>query len=210
MDHQFLSYHLYGVKKRLVLFDFDGTITTKDTFLEFIKFYHGSFRFYAGFAFVSPWILLMMLKLYPNYKAKEKVLSWFFRGEPVDAFKEKCARFCAGIVPSLVRSKALTEIRQHQASGAKVMVISASAENWVQPWCEQHNLECLATKLEVADNKITGRINGVNCYGPEKEQRIRACCDLSEFDEIIAYGDSSGDLEMLALAQQQHYKPFRV
>lgn len=209
MDHQLLYYHLYGVKKRLVLFDFDGTITTKDTFLEFIKFYHGTFRFYAGFLMISPWMALMTLKLLPNYKAKEKALSWFFRNESENIFREKCARFCSTIVPTLVRPKALKEIREHQAGGAKVIVVSASAENWVRPWCEQHDIECLATKLEVINNKITGRISGFNCYGREKENRIRACYDLKDYGEIIAYGDSGGDLEMLALAQQQHYKPFR-
>jgi HAD superfamily phosphoserine phosphatase-like hydrolase len=108
-----------------------------------------------------------------------------------------------------VRPKALIEIREHQATGAKVIVVSASAENWVQPWCAQHNIECLATKLEVINNKITGRISGFNCYGAEKENRIRSCFELKDYEEIIAYGDSGGDLEMLALAQQQHYKPFR-
>lgn len=209
MDRKLLYYHLHGVKKRLVLFDFDGTITTKDTFLEFIKFYHGTFRFLTGFLMISPWLVLMKLRLFPNYKAKEKVLSWFFRGESDTVFKEKCHQFCAQVVPSLIRKKALPEIRNHQANGAKVIVVSASAENWVRPWCEQHNLECLATKLEVVNHKITGKISGFNCYGIEKENRIRSCFDLRDFEEIIAYGDSGGDLEMLALAHQQHYKPFR-
>jgi phosphatidylglycerophosphatase C len=198
------------VKKRLILFDFDGTITTKDTFLEFIKFYRGSLRFYAGFLFLSPWLILMKLKLFPNYKAKEKALSWFFRGESVDVFKEKCAKFCATVVPALVRPKALSEIEAYQAAGEKVIVISASAENWVQPWCDKHSIECMATKLEIADGRITGKISGFNCYGREKENRIRGCYDLKDYDEIVAYGDSSGDLEMLALAQQQYYKPFRT
>jgi phosphatidylglycerophosphatase C len=210
MDHQLLYHHLYGVKKHLVLFDFDGTITTRDTFLEFIKFYHGTLRFYLGFVMISPWMALMILKVVPNYKAKEKALKWFFRGERADEFKAKCTRFCDQIVPTLVRPKALAKLEEYKASGAKVIVISASAENWVQPWCEKHNIECLATRLEIVDNKITGRISGFNCYGPEKENRIRACYDLKDYDDITAYGDSRGDIEMLALAQQQYYKPFRT
>jgi phosphatidylglycerophosphatase C len=210
MDHQFLPDHLLLVKKRLVLFDFDGTITTKDTLLEFIRFYHGAPKFIGGFAASSPWLLLMKLKLYPNFKAKQKVLQWFFAGEDLDTFNRKCREFSEKVIPSLIRPKALDEIRNHQKLNSTVIVISASAENWVRPWCEENQLGCLATQLEVSNGKLTGRISGFNCYGAEKERRIRECYTLTDFEEIYAYGDSRGDLEMLALAQKQHYKPFRL
>ena len=197
------------MKNRLVLFDFDGTITTKDTLLEFIRFYHGTPKFIAGFAAASPWLVLMKLKLYKNYKAKQKVLQWFFSGQDQSTFDDKCHEFSEKILPSLIRPKALLEIEKHKKEEATLVVISASAENWVRPWCEKNNIGCIATRLETADGKLTGRISGFNCYGAEKERRIRECYPLSEFSEIIAYGDSRGDLEMLSLAQQQFYKPFR-
>jgi phosphatidylglycerophosphatase C len=198
------------VKKRIVLFDFDGTITTKDTLLEFIKFYHGTGRFLTGFALTSPWTALMTLKVIPNWKAKQKVLQWFFKGENVQTFNQKCREFSETKVPGLIRPKALQEINKHLQDGSTVVVISASAENWVRPWCEKNQLNCLATQLQILDGKLTGKIEGFNCYGAEKERRIRECYTLTDFEEIVAYGDSKGDLEMLALAQQQHYKPFRV
>lgn len=195
--------------KKLVLFDFDGTITTKDTLLEFIKFYHGSTRWFFGFAINSPWLVLMKLKLIPNWRAKEKILEWFFAGETLQRFNEVSAMFCRDVVPGLIRPDALKTIRQYQSEGATVVVVSASAENWVDPWCKAYELPCLATRLTVKDNRLTGRISGKNCYGPEKEARIRAAYTLDDYDEIIAYGDSSGDREMLALAAQQFYMPFR-
>lgn len=198
------------MKKRLVLFDFDGTITTKDTFLEFIRFYHGSSRLYLGFLMHSPLLILMKLKVVPNWRAKEKILEWYFKGETEEEFNRKGLEFCRTVVPGLVRPKAVEEIKKHLSEGAVVSIVSASAENWVKPWCEFYGLNCLATRLEVNNGKITGKIQGVNCYGAEKENRIRACYDLSGYDEIFAYGDTSGDLEMLALAGNQHYKPFRT
>lgn len=198
------------MKKKLALFDFDGTITTKDTFLEFIRFYYGTNKFLWGFLLASPWLVLFKLKIIPNYKAKEKVLDWFFKGLSIQEFDAMSDRFCREVVPRLIRPKALAEIQKHMAEGTTVVVISASAENWVRPWCVANGLNCLATQLVVVDGKITGRINGFNCYGPEKEKRIRACYQLEYFDEIFAYGDSRGDKEMLALAKQQHYRPFRI
>jgi phosphatidylglycerophosphatase C len=196
-------------KRQLVLFDFDGTITTRDTFLEFIRFYHGTFKFLLGFIILSPVLVLFKLRLFPNWRAKEIVLRWFFRGEQLETFTQKSEAFCKTVVPKLIRPKALEEISQHLKAGADVVIISASAENWVKPWCGEYNLNCLATQLEVRDGLLTGKICGVNCYGAEKERRIKACYTLQEFDEVLAYGDSRGDLEMLALAHKQYYRPFR-
>ncbi len=198
------------MKKRLILFDFDGTITTKDTFLEFIRYYRGVGRFIGGFAAASPWLVLMKLGAFPNYKAKQKVLKWFFAGEREEAFNEKCKAFTKEILPRLIRPKALEEIRKHKNQNSTIVVVSASAENWVRPWCEEMGIGCLATQLEIRDGKITGAIKGINCYGAEKEKRIKECYRIEDFEEVYAYGDSKGDLEMLALAQQQHYKPFRT
>lgn len=197
------------MKKRLVLFDFDGTITTKDTFLEFIKFYRGTYSFYWGFLLNAPYLALMVFKLIPNWKGKERMLTWFFAGESIDEFNRKGEEFCKQIVPGLIRPKALVEIENHQREGSTIVVVSASAENWIAPWCKTLGLSCLATQLEVVDDKVTGKIKGFNCYGPEKEKRLRSCYDLNDFDEVYAYGDSSGDTEMLALAQQKFFKPFR-
>src|SRR5690606_5312650 len=161
----FLFNYLRDLKKRLILFDFDGTITTKDTFLEFIKFYHGSFNFVLGFLIMSPWLILLKTKVLPNYKVKERVLQWFFKDESIEVFNKQSEAICKTIVPTLVRPKALEEIQKYKRDGATVVVISASAENWVKPWCLTNDLNCLATQLEIEKNKITGKIKGFNCYG---------------------------------------------
>jgi phosphatidylglycerophosphatase C len=198
------------VKKKLALFDFDGTITTKDTFLEFIRYYHGDLKFVFGFAMLSPVMGLLILKVMPNWRAKQFVISWFFGGETLEQFNKKCIDFTNDVVPSLIRPKALDAIRAHQQSNDEIVVISASAENWVAPWCKQLGLNCIATKLEVVDGKLTGKILEKNCYGAEKVVRLRKQYNTSNFSSITAYGDSSGDKQMLALAQEQFYKPFRI
>jgi phosphatidylglycerophosphatase C len=196
------------VKKKLVLFDFDGTITTKDTLLEFIRYYHGSFRFLLGFAILSPIIILHLLRVIPNWRAKELVLIWFFKNERLDHFNKICKSFSIEKIPALLRPQALIAIQQHQKNNEEITVISASAENWVKPWCDTLNLNCIATRLEVVNDKLTGRILDKNCYGEEKVVRLKKHYDPTLFS-ITAYGDSAGDHQMLALADEQFYKPFR-
>lgn len=208
MDCQLLCYYLRPVKKRLVLFDFDGTITTKDTFIEFIRFYHGNFKFASGLGFMLPVLLLYKFKIIPNWKAKEIVLTWFFKGQDEDRFNKICREFSTSVLPRLIRPGALAELKKY-GNESEIVVVSASAENWVSPWCKENNLKIIATELETIQGKLTGKINGKNCFGEEKAIRILERYSLASYDEIIAYGDSSGDKEMLALAHKHFYKPFR-
>lgn len=194
--------------KRLAIFDFDGTITYKDSLLEFIKFYKGGLKFYWGLFMLAPVLLLYAIKLIPNWRAKEKVLSYFFEYEDVNIFIAKCKLFSETELPKMIRPRALKAIREHQSNGDRVVVISASAEHWLSFWCQAHQLELIATQLEVKDNKITGRINGFNCYGKEKKARLEAIVNINEYKEIYAYGDSKGDEDILAMATHPFYRHF--
>jgi len=193
----------------LAIFDFDGTITTKDSFLEFIKYYKGRYKFYIGFILLSPMLILFKLGIIPNWRAKEITLSFFFKGEAMDHFKEKGAEFCQTHVPHFVRPQALETIKQYQKEGAKVVVVSASARSWIEAWCKAMDIGCISTELEVEKGLITGKIKGKNCYGPEKVNRIKTSFNLEEYGDLHVYGDSAGDREMLQLGTKVFYKPFR-
>jgi HAD superfamily hydrolase (TIGR01490 family) len=196
-------------EKVLVLFDLDGTLTTKDTFLEFIKFYHGAPKFYRGFLLLSPWLVSMKLGLIPNWKAKERVLRYFFAGEDEATFRNKAEAFADKVIPTLLRPEGVTTLRKHQEDKHHVVVVTASAEDWVGPWCKARNLQIIGTQLQRDGQKITGTLATKNCHGEEKVCRIRETLDLSAYDTIYAYGDSRGDKPMLALAHHPFYKPFR-
>ena len=205
------------MKRKVYCYDFDGTITRKDTFLEFIKYTKGTSRFLQGFLLYSPLLILMKLHLYPNYKVKQKVFSYFFHGESIDAFNHQCrsfARDCA----DLLRESAKTSLRKAIAEDATIFIVSASIDNWVVPFFKDSvvsdfnptDLHILGTQIEVVDNKITGRFLSRNCYGQEKVNRIQQMLTAPRDEyHIIAYGDSRGDQEMLAYANQGYYKPFR-
>lgn len=197
------------MKNTLALFDFDGTITTKDTLIEFIRFQKGSLKLYIGFIVLSPILVLYKLKLFPNWRAKEIMLAYFFKGIDQETFSNNGQKFKEEVLPKLLRKKALEEIERFKSQNARIVIVSASAEEWVKPWANSMELELLATKLEKQGGKVTGKISGKNCYGPEKTQRIKSHLDISDYNEIHAFGDSSGDKEMLELSTKPHYKPFR-
>ena len=84
-------------KREIVVFDFDGTLTTKDTLLEFIKFSHGKFSFYMGLLLNSPILIAYKLKIYPNWKAKQALFTYFFHGISYSEFQMLCVDFASKI-----------------------------------------------------------------------------------------------------------------
>ncbi len=195
--------------RKIAFFDFDGTITTKDTMFELIRHQKGNGQFYLGFLANIPVFAALKLKLLSKQAAKENLLKYFFKGISLPAFQSGCDVFAEVKLPLLVRPGALSEIKKLQQQGFEITVVSASAENWIRKWTDNMGLNLLATQLETVDGKLTGKLSGLNCNGAEKEMRIRSAYDLSKFDEIYCYGDSGGDKQMLALGTKVFYKPFR-
>lgn len=184
----------------IAFFDFDGTISRRDSFLDFLLFAVGWPRFLVGVLLLGPTLIGYLLGLVPNWRAKEMVLDYFFKGWNIEAFQALASRYSRERLPRIVKDSALQRISWHQAAGHRVAVVSAALESWLQDWCEMNGLDLIATRIEVKDGKITGRLAGLNCYGEEKVRRIRERYNLAEFHCIYAYGDSRGDKEMLALA----------
>ncbi len=196
------------MKNVIAFFDFDGTITSKDTLFEIIRFQKGPAALYAGMALLSPLLVMFRLKLISNHRMKETVLQFFFRNTPLDVFQQQCNDFCRLRLPALLRPKALNAIAWHQAEGHKVYIVTASAENWVAPWSETLGIPCLGSRLQINDGRVTGLLTGPNCNGNEKVCRIREAVHLTTFETVYAYGDSNGDREMLALAQHKGFRAF--
>lgn len=194
---------------KLAFFDFDGTITSKDSLEDFIQDTIGELRYYVGLLKLSPMLISYKLKLIPNYIAKEKLITYFFKGMDANEFQKLADQYSLHQIDNITRPKAIEKIKWHQDQGHKVVIVSASMACWLKPWCEKNNIELISTELEISDNRLTGKFSTKNCYGIEKENRVNEVYDLNEYDYIYAYGDSRGDKELLALADENFYKPFR-
>ena len=196
--------------KRIAAFDFDGTITRRDTLIEFLRFAGGSVRLYAVFVLYSPLLILMKLRLYSNHKAKEKIFAHYFKSMPLEQFNGMCRRFYEQRGQSLIYIDAKTQIAKHKEQDDEVVIVSASIENWVCHFAEALKADkLLATQVEVQNRKLTGRFLTANCYGTEKVNRLLSIYPERSNYYLIAYGDSRGDRELLQFADEQHYKQFK-
>ena len=197
--------------RKIYAFDFDGTLTTKDTLLEFIRFAKGSGQMFRGFLLFSPLLILMKLHLFPNWKVKQKIFSYFFKGMKIDDFNALCTRF-AERNKHLLRPAGIEKVRQAIAEEhTTVLIISASIDNWVRPFFDEidKKIQVLGTQIETKESRLTGQFTTKNCYGEEKVNRLTALYPHREAYYLIAFGDSRGDKELLAFADKGFYKPFR-
>lgn len=191
---------------RIAFFDFDGTITRKDTMFQFIRFSKGNFRYALGLILMSPILISFKLGILPNWKAKECLFSYYFKGMSEETALLWGKKFSEQVIANLLRPEAIREIEFHQQSGTTVVIVTASFSIWLEHWCDNNHFELIATECEVKQSVLTGLIKGKNCYGAEKVRRIKDKYNLGQFEQIYAYGDSNADLNMLNLANFKYLK----
>ncbi|MCU7834270.1 MAG: HAD-IB family hydrolase [gamma proteobacterium symbiont of Taylorina sp.] len=193
----------------LALFDFDGTISNKDSLADFIIYALGKYRYYYGLIILSPILLAWKLKIFNAEQAKIKLLWYFFKNWNESDFRKSAYRYSTQRLEYIIRSKAKEKIAWHQSQGDRVVVVSASLKCWLQGWCQQQKIQLIATEWLFYDQMLSENMLTKNCQGQEKVNRIREAYNLEKFERIYAYGDSKGDSEMLDLAHEAYYRPFR-
>ncbi len=99
------------------------------------------------------------------------------------------------------RSEALERLRWHRSHGHTIVIVSASLDAYLLPLAPHLGVDhVISCSLEAdADGRLTGRLVGGNCRGPEKARRLQTWLGDDPI-ELWAYGDSSGDDDLLAMA----------
>jgi phosphatidylglycerophosphatase C len=204
------DWRIVSARAAVAVFDFDGTITRGDSTTAFLMATVPAGRLVPAVAARSPLLAGFALGLVSRATVKESMVTACLGGAAELEVRRRAAGWAARDLPRLVRPAAMDRMRWHQSRGHRVVLASASLELLVEPWARAAGVgDVLATRLEVRDGRLTGRLDGPNCYGAEKVVRLRAALgDLDRF-ELYAYGDSRGDREMLAIAQHPSYRPFR-
>src|SRR4029079_10087350 len=105
------------------------------------------------------------------------------------------------VIARQVRPDVRARADWHRAEGHALVIVSASPELYLVPIGRLFGSDAVrGTRLEVdAAGRLSGRLDGRNVRGPEKVARLRAHLGDGPV-QLWAYGDSTGDRELLALA----------
>jgi phosphatidylglycerophosphatase C len=186
------------VDRPVAAFDFDGTITRRDTLVPFLRLLRGGPRVTSAMAAASP-----ALPRGGREAFKAALLHNLLAGLPAATLEQK-ARAYGEQLPRHFRPEAVERIRWHQGQGHEVVIVSASLRAYLDPVVAHLGLDGVcAVELEVdGDGRLTGRMTGANCRGAEKVRRLEAWLGDRPATRLWAYGNSSGDRELLAAAHE--------
>jgi len=192
----------------IVAFDFDGTLTIRDSFTSFLKWRAGPVRWLTGLVRLIP---AAFAYLGDRDRGRIKVASVreFLTGADRKALEADAERFAAEIWPRFMRPDALATWEDWGRRGAHRVIVTASPETTVAPFARRLGAENLiGTRLAFdAQDRVAGSFLGGNCRGEEKMSRLRAAYG-DDMTLAAAYGDTSGDAEMIAAAGEKGYRVF--
>lgn len=190
----------------LALFDFDGTITTGDTFTPFLRFAIPTSRAVVGGLALSPVLVANRLGLVSTSATRPIVARAGFQGAAAASVRALGRHYAAEVLPSVVQPLALERLQWHRHQGHTVAVVSAGLDVYLAPWCEVHGVALICSELEECRGRLTGRYRRGDCSGPTKAALIRETFKLGQYETVYAYGDTREDREMLALADRKYYR----
>lgn len=190
----------------LALFDFDGTITTREMLPDFFRLAIPPRRLAVGKVVLSPLIVGYRLGLVSGSLVRASIVRFGFRGMPEAAYAQLGAEFAGSVLPNVIRPEAMAKIAWHKRQGDKIVVVSGAFDIYLSHWCQQQGLDLICSSLESKHGALTGRYRGAQCVRHEKVRRITDCYALGQFDTIYAYGDTKEDLAMLNIAHKRYYR----
>lgn len=184
-------------------FDFDGTLSTRDNLMPFLCRAVGTPAVAQALAAGGCSVALDGRASWSRNALKAEVVRRTLTGYDAERFESLGRTFAFEILRRHLRGDVVERVDWHRTQGHRLVLVSASFDVYVRPVAERLRFDAvLATELEVgADGKLTGRLRGENVRGAEKARRLEAW--LAEQPAYVwAYGDSSGDRELWARADQ--------
>ena len=197
---------------RVVLFDFDGTLTRGDTLLPFLRGLLGWPTLLWLLLVCSPWLVGYLLRLISNHRAKAALLQVSLGGRRWSDVDRYAQDFVHHKLPEQWRTPVLRQLVEHRHAGDVCVLVTASTSAYMHRVGQCLGVDAvLCTELEVTDGRYTGHLLTPNCHGEEKVRRIRQWLVAHYGDKppsVIshAYGDSRADLPMLAMARHRWYR----
>lgn len=188
----------------LAAFDVDGTLTRRDTLLPFLQRLCGAQRLARALARHGLALSAMAVGKVQRDAVKDALLVHLLAGRDAEEVHAAGVTYASFLAESdRLRPDTLARLREHQAVGHRVVLVSASPEVYLGPLGRHLEVDAvLCSALEEgSDGRLTGRLVGRNCRGPEKVARLEAWLDsqgATDLPYLYAYGDSSGDRELLA------------
>ena len=197
----------------IAAFDFDGTLTRRDTLLPFLARGLGWPRFLLALLQCSPWLAGYALGLVPNDAAKARLLRATLSGRTLAEMEVWTTRWLAEDFSGQLQDWTMARLAWHRQAGHCCVLVSASPDIYLQRVASQLGFDGLiCTQMQVQGACLTGRMLTPNCHGEQKVLRFQAWLaarfgvETAQAMLLYAYGDTAGDKPLLRLARHAWYR----
>ena len=190
----------------LALFDFDGTITERETMPDFMRAAVRPGRLIVGKLIFMPLVLGYKLGVISGSIVRAAICRFGFWGIPSAELEQHGLAFAEQFLPSVLRPQAMERIAWHKSRGDRIVVVSGGLDLYLAHWAKTHNLEVLCSSLEQREGRFTGRYRGSQCVRAEKVRRVQEALNAGSYEKVFAYGDTPEDHELLAMADEAYYQ----
>lgn len=183
-------------------FDVDGTLTTSDCVVPFLRRTLGTIGIVSQLAARLPQTVAALARR--DRDGLKELAVRGFAGRAVTSVDSAGEEFAEVIERTRLRPDTVARLGWHRDQGHRTVLVSASLDPYLRPLARRLGVgEVLCTTLAADGGTLTGRLVGANCRGPEKVRRLDAWL-AGEDVELWAYGDSAGDRELLGRADRAH------
>jgi phosphatidylglycerophosphatase C len=194
----------------LHLFDFDGTLTYKDSSKHFYSLISSPLQYFFCY-YVVP---------------VSSIIKYFiFRGDNFNIKKQRLrafVKFCSNskweyylansdkYIDLILRKgaiKILKGIKKNEDN--HIIIVSAGISIFIDKWAIRENIGLISNEVEIIRMSNYSDIkfkDDFDCDKIGKVLKIRMKVKLSEYERIIAYGDTPNDFHMFNLANNFFYK----
>lgn len=193
--------------KKLIVLDFDGTIYSGDSMLHFAKFCSRS-RYYFALAYLLLIYPLHFLRMVNRNQLKNSFLRINFKGIRSEDLKQKGLDFFE-LKKNNLFPKAKDFIEQNRQH--ELVIVSASCREWLLPFSQYLETTLICSQLDFSGNNnvCTGKLHGKNVSGVVKNECITNYYNLTDFDEILSFGNSKSDRSLAKISTMYFHKAFQ-
>ncbi|MCZ6602848.1 MAG: HAD-IB family hydrolase [Planctomycetota bacterium] len=182
-------------------FDVDGTVTRTNIVMYYFRYRRETLRGFSRVAWLAGFSLKCCGFLVVDWISRPAFNRWFYQsytGIDAEHFRAWAAEAFEKITKPLIFPAAEAKIREHQATGERVVFVTGSIEETVLPLARHLGVEdVIANRLEEKDGRFTGRLLGGAMAGDAKVEAMRSVDSDIDLSRSYAYSDSLSDIAML-------------
>ena len=184
-------------------FDVDGTITDGHILRPLVRFQLAHLPRLKKIGWLLRFLLKAPLFLWIDKRSRSRFNVIFYRcyaGLESTRVRKFHQRTFEELVRPHIFPDALQCIKNHQAQGHRIVLVTGALDLWTEPLAAFLNVaDIMAIRLEENDGRFTGNIDGSPIADEHKATLIHEFADQKDIElkNSYAYGNSMGDSSML-------------